>query len=503
MMKQSISNSMQALLGASLMFVSVHVLFAQTSLDTSLSSGENTITKTATTSTDTAMTDTNGTISSGVVFIDIIPPVLKIVGGDVLYVKMGTAYIDPGAQAYDNSDGDISSYIITENNVNTGVPGVYYVVYRVQDRAGNKAQAERTVYVVAPDANTTISSSTPTTESVSVGSTTTNETDTSSQDRDLIQVQTDNLLKIIQENNTQKIEAEKQRIIKNASEDSAKHFASSTKESLIDNAKASQPVQESPEVVQEKIQKVLERAQTTTDETRIDSDHDGISDYDEKYIYGTDPHNPDTDGDGYSDGSEILGGFDPKNPDLRGTISYESPKDITVEVKKDILAATSISIVKTKQEEGNPPLEKVEFKGRGLPNSFVTLYIYSVPMVITVRTDSEGNWEYVLDKELADGNHELYVAMTDNAGKVLAKSSPIPFVKEANAITVDQTLLAPAARGRSPDFFTSGWAYAIVTVIISIIGVIFAIVGMRAQPYARRYTGEIDPNDPSDGSNHV
>ena len=42
-----------------------------------------------------------------------------------------------------------------------------------------------------------------------------------------------------------------------------------------------------------------------------DSDLDGLLDGDEYYIYGTDPANRDTDGDGYSDGTEIAVGTDP------------------------------------------------------------------------------------------------------------------------------------------------------------------------------------------------
>jgi|AntRauTorckE6833_2_1112554.scaffolds.fasta_scaffold00174_3 hypothetical protein len=42
-----------------------------------------------------------------------------------------------------------------------------------------------------------------------------------------------------------------------------------------------------------------------------DSDDDGLSDYDEINIHGTDPNNPDTDGDGYLDGVEVENGFDP------------------------------------------------------------------------------------------------------------------------------------------------------------------------------------------------
>jgi hypothetical protein len=47
-----------------------------------------------------------------------------------------------------------------------------------------------------------------------------------------------------------------------------------------------------------------------------DDDHDGLDNRDEAY-WGTDPNNPDTDGDGYTDGEEVLSGHDPrkKGPD--------------------------------------------------------------------------------------------------------------------------------------------------------------------------------------------
>jgi len=42
-----------------------------------------------------------------------------------------------------------------------------------------------------------------------------------------------------------------------------------------------------------------------------DSDNDGLIDVREEF-YGTDPYYPDTDGDGYSDGYEILNGYNPR-----------------------------------------------------------------------------------------------------------------------------------------------------------------------------------------------
>ena len=43
----------------------------------------------------------------------------------------------------------------------------------------------------------------------------------------------------------------------------------------------------------------------------VDSDLDGLTDQAEIQIYHTDPKNPDTDGDGYYDGAEVLAGSDP------------------------------------------------------------------------------------------------------------------------------------------------------------------------------------------------
>ncbi|MDD4902118.1 MAG: trypsin-like peptidase domain-containing protein [Patescibacteria group bacterium] len=51
-------------------------------------------------------------------------------------------------------------------------------------------------------------------------------------------------------------------------------------------------------------------AQSLTLKPAVDSDHDGLSDAQEAQL-GTDPRNPDTDGDGYLDGSEVVNGYNP------------------------------------------------------------------------------------------------------------------------------------------------------------------------------------------------
>ncbi len=54
-----------------------------------------------------------------------------------------------------------------------------------------------------------------------------------------------------------------------------------------------------------------EEGEYGTDKTNPDTDGDGISDGDEVYKYKTNPKNEDTDNDGYEDKKEIDAGFDP------------------------------------------------------------------------------------------------------------------------------------------------------------------------------------------------
>ena len=49
-----------------------------------------------------------------------------------------------------------------------------------------------------------------------------------------------------------------------------------------------------------------------------DSDGDGLSDWDEVFIHGTDPNHADTDGDGISDSAEVLAGANPLDADENG-----------------------------------------------------------------------------------------------------------------------------------------------------------------------------------------
>lgn len=167
----------------------------------------------------------------------------------------------------------------------------------------------------------------------------------------------------------------------------------------------------------------------------IDFDNDGMSNEDE-LRFGTDPFNVDSDNDGYIDSVEVQHNFNPTSSIPEEKMKFESPKE-SGQVNAEVLAVEKVEIVTTpvqKEKPQEPP--KILLKGKGLPNSFVTIFIYSEPIIVTVKTDENGDWSYVLDKNIEDGKHEVYVAITNNTGKIIEKSPALLFIKTAQAVSI-------------------------------------------------------------------
>ncbi|HEX6997772.1 MAG TPA: FG-GAP-like repeat-containing protein [Gammaproteobacteria bacterium] len=79
---------------------------------------------------------------------DVTPPVITLVGEPTMNVEVGKPFVDPGATATDDVEGDLTGRIIVDNPVDTAVVGSYTVTYEVVDRSGNAAEpAHRTVNV--------------------------------------------------------------------------------------------------------------------------------------------------------------------------------------------------------------------------------------------------------------------------------------------------------------------------------------------------------------------
>src|SRR3989344_2780218 len=122
---------------------------------------------------------------------------------------------------------------------------------------------------------------------------------------------------------------------------------------------------------------------------------------------------------------------------------------------------------------------EIVFKGQALPNSFITLYIYSTPIVVTVKTDSKGEWQYVLDKELENGDHTIYTATVNNSGNIIAKSSPYLFTKTAEAATLkDFPFTESSMDTNKPGLLEDNNIYLIIIFILAIVIMTLILIGI-------------------------
>lgn len=225
-------------------------------------------------------------------------------------------------------------------------------------------------------------------------------------------------------------------------------------------------------------EKLLERSVL---DAQRDSDGDGITDYDEINIYGTDPDNATTTGDGLSDAEKILQGI---NPITDEPISYEDPRETGEERPEKYSVSTvesvalEVAVIPTGTTTSETQVvQGTRFEGTGPANSFVTLYIFSTPIVVTVKTDDSGTWEYTHTEELSTGDHKIFVATVNNSGKILAKSTPIPFTRTAEA----STLAAQTVQTETPNnsFSTTVFFSLLAAVLIAFLIIVVFIVGIK------------------------
>jgi hypothetical protein len=195
-----------------------------------------------------------------------------------------------------------------------------------------------------------------------------------------------------------------------------------------------------------------------------DSDGDGLYDWQEISL-GTDPLNPDTDQDGFLDGIEVKYGFDPQKLDPDKRMFVGDPK-------KEGKISEKLSVEKVEILEG-----KLKITGKGVPKSFVKIYIYSSPIIAMVRVNEKGYFEYILDKPLADGTHTVYVALTNNQGKIEEKSPEFVFVKTGDKILRITELEAKIPVSPAQSLLNLFFAFTLATIVIAL-GIAFLVIGL-------------------------
>ena len=93
------------------------------------------------------VTNVYGSATSAVTLTvqDTLPPVLTLNGSNPYYVELGSAFLDPGATAYDLCAGTVP--VVATGTVNTNAVSTNTVIYTATDGNGNTNTATRTVLV--------------------------------------------------------------------------------------------------------------------------------------------------------------------------------------------------------------------------------------------------------------------------------------------------------------------------------------------------------------------
>ena len=71
--------------------------------------------------------------------IDTTPPVITLDGNASIIHPVWVDFVEPGYQAHDLVDGNLTAEVLVTGNVNHAQPGDYTLSYDVADRAGNQA----------------------------------------------------------------------------------------------------------------------------------------------------------------------------------------------------------------------------------------------------------------------------------------------------------------------------------------------------------------------------
>ena len=70
---------------------------------------------------------------------------MSILGDANITQLQGVAWVDPGVEAHDVRDGNLTSSVSVSGTVDVNTTGTYTLTYTVSDAAGNNASLTRTV----------------------------------------------------------------------------------------------------------------------------------------------------------------------------------------------------------------------------------------------------------------------------------------------------------------------------------------------------------------------
>lgn len=208
----------------------------------------------------------------------------------------------------------------------------------------------------------------------------------------------------------------------------------------------------------------------------VDSDNDGLLDYEEINFYRTDSLRADSDSDGVVDGIEVSLGFNPLDASPEAVIDYYSPLERTY-TDVDLLGISNIAPLLVYETNEEKPKIQTEITGYSLPDSFVTIYVFSEPTILVAKTNDDGFFSITLSRELADGQHKAYIALTDNYGRIIVKGDTYGFLKNGPTFSrSDSTQTATLLEANEPTNLTNFNPYILISLGLVSLGLILLLL---------------------------
>lgn len=135
----------------------------------------------------------------------------------------------------------------------------------------------------------------------------------------------------------------------------------------------------------------------------------------------------------------------------------------------------------------------ITFEGKALPNTVITLLIFSNPIVVTVKTDANGVWKYNLEKPLEPGKHVAYVAVPTKQGKIRSEVSEFVITPAlaAEAAGNESLLLESATTENITNKFI---IMAVVLIGAGVLG-LFALFYFKNLTYSRKLNNDTNLDD--------
>jgi hypothetical protein len=130
---------------------------------------------------------------------------------------------------------------------------------------------------------------------------------------------------------------------------------------------------------------------------------------------------------------------------------------------------------------------RMKFSGKGPPYTTVTIYVFSEPIVVTTKTDENGDWIYEFDQPLEGGKHVAYATVRTTSGKVV-RSTVFDFEVEAASVEdIDRFL----DESKTIDTQTRFIRYVFI-----LVGMAFIIVlSMQSYNYFKRMATQTVPSE--------